>query len=97
MKNPANCTSIQEVRSIIDEIDFAIIELLSKRQKCVEEIVRFKNNQEEIVAEDRQKILFAQRRWWAEQNNLSPDMIENIYKFLVEHNISKELNLFNKR
>ncbi|MFC0878453.1 chorismate mutase [Saccharicrinis sp. FJH2] len=97
MKNPANCTSIQEVRSIIDEIDFAIIELLSKRQKCVEEIVRFKNNQEEIVAEDRQKILFAQRRVWAEQNKLSPDMIENVYKFLVEHNISKELNLFNKR
>ncbi|MFB6342649.1 chorismate mutase [Saccharicrinis sp. FJH62] len=97
MKNPANCTSIQEVRSIIDEIDFAIIELLSKRQKCVEEIVRFKNNQEEIVAEDRQKILFAQRRLWAEQNNISPDMIENVYKFLVEHNISKELNLFNKR
>ena len=97
MKNPANCTSIHEVRSIIDEIDFAIVELLSQRQRCVEEIVRFKNTQDEIVAEDRQKLLYAQRRIWAEQNNLSPDLVEGLYKLLVEHNINKELNLFNKR
>jgi isochorismate pyruvate lyase len=97
MKNPTKCTSIKEVRSIIDEIDFAIVELLSERQRCVEEIVRFKNTQDEIVAEDRQKALFKQRRIWAEQKDLSPDLVERLYQLLVEHNINKELNLFNKR
>lgn len=97
MKKPADCTSIDEVRSIIDELDHDIIKLLGERQKCVEEIVRFKKNADEIVAEDRQKILYEQRRVWAKQNKLSPKFIESFYKQLVQHNIDKELNLLNKQ
>lgn len=97
MKNPADCRSIEEVRLMIDEIDHAIIKLLSERQKCVEEIVRFKKTADEIVAEDRQKTLFEQRKMWAGQNGISPELIENFYKKLIEHNINRELNLFNNQ
>lgn len=96
MKNPADCKNIEEVRAIIDDIDKAIINLLGERQNCVKEIVRFKKTSDEVVAKTRQQTLYAERRAWAESNGLSADLIENMYKMLVEHNIQHELSLIKK-
>jgi len=94
MRDPKQCKDIKEIRVAIDEIDFQIIELLGKRLCFVEEIVKFKNNEEAIVAKSRQKEVFEQRRKWAENYNLDQDLIENIYKTLLQFNIQKELKIF---
>lgn len=94
MRDPKQCNNIKEVRESIDEIDFLIVELLGKRLCFVEEIVKFKDNEESIVAKSRQEEVIEQRRKWAEQFNLDQDLIENIYKTLLQFNIQKELKIF---
>jgi len=94
MRDPKQCNNIKEIREGIDEIDFQIIGLLGKRLSFVEEIVKFKDNEESIVAKSRQEEVIEQRRKWAEQFNLDQDLIENIYKTLLQFNIQKELKIF---
>lgn len=93
MKDPKSCTTIDEVRQEIDRIDREIMELLAKRQDYVCEIIRFKKDEESIVAQGRQDQLYQQRRRWAEELQLSPEMIDEVFKTMVRHNIQKELEL----
>jgi isochorismate pyruvate lyase len=94
MRDPKQCKSIDEIREGIDDIDIQIIELLSKRLDFVKEIVKFKIDEEDIVASSRQKEVIRLRRKWAENKELDPDLIENIYKALMQFNIQKELKIF---
>ncbi len=93
MKDAKSCTTIEEVRSAIDKIDRKVMELLAKRQEYVHEIIRFKTDTESIVAQDRQNQLYGQRQRWAEELDLSPAMIDEIFKTMVRHNIQKEMEL----
>jgi len=93
MKDAKSCSSIEEVRFEIDRIDREVMELLAKRQEYVCEIIRFKKDEESIVAQGRQEQLYKQRRVWAQELKLSPEMIEEVYKTMVRHNIQKELEL----
>jgi len=93
MKDAKSCTSIEEVRQEIDRIDRKIMELLANRQDYVCEIIRFKTDEKSIVAEGRQNQLYQQRKLWAEELKLSCEMIEEIFKTMVRHNIQKELEL----
>jgi isochorismate pyruvate lyase len=94
MKDPKQCNNIQEIRQVIDEIDLQIIELLGKRLSCVEEIVKFKSDEEAIIAKNRQKELIEQRREWAEKFKLDKDLIEQFYRTLLQFNVQKELQIF---
>ncbi|RKD90540.1 chorismate mutase [Mangrovibacterium diazotrophicum] len=93
MKDAKSCKTIEEVRQEIDRIDREVMELLARRQDYVCEIIRFKKDEESIVAQGRQDQLYQQRREWAEELRLSPEMIEEVYKTMVRHNIQKELEL----
>jgi len=97
MRDPKQCKNIREIRECLDQIDLQIIELLRERHCFVEEIVKFKNDEEAIVAKKRQKELIESRRKWAENLNLDPDLIENIYKTLLQFNVQKELKIFRNR
>lgn len=94
MRDTKQCNNIQEIRESIDEIDFQIIELLGKRLRFVEEIVKFKTDEEAIVAKSRQEEMIEQRRVWAAQFNLDKDLIEMIYRTLLQFNVQRELQIF---
>jgi isochorismate pyruvate lyase len=96
MKDPKQCNNIEEIRRCLDEIDFQIIELLGKRLSYIKEIVKFKLDEKEIIANARQKEVINLRREWAENNELDPGLIEKLYKTLIEFNIKKELKIFRK-
>ena len=96
MKPSEHCSTIEEVREAIDKIDKSIIELLGQRFEYVKEITRFKKpDQDSIVAQQRFDEVIATRRKLAEQCGLNPDIIETIYRELLEHFIDEELKLFN--
>ncbi|MCF6333939.1 MAG: chorismate mutase [Draconibacterium sp.] len=92
-KNPKDCKSLEEVRNEIDKIDEHIISLFSERHKYVEEIVRFKNNKDAVIAQDRKDQVILQRKNWAAKNGLNADTFEKIYTLLVDSNIQHELEL----
>jgi isochorismate pyruvate lyase len=95
MKTPDACKNITEIRNEIDLIDHSILKLLALRQEFVEEIVKYKTDKDSVIAHDRQLVLYAKRRQWAEESGISPDFIEQFFKQLVQHNIEKELKLLN--
>lgn len=96
-KSPLECTCKEEIRQQIDQIDKEIISLFALRFQYVSEIVKYKNDVESIVAQDRKNHVIKQRGEWAENHGLDKDIFEQIYRFLVDHNIGKELEIMEKR
>ncbi|WP_347841066.1 chorismate mutase [uncultured Draconibacterium sp.] len=92
-RDPENCATLEEIRCEIDKIDEHIVLLFAERHKYVEAIVRFKDDENAIIAEDRKQSVIRQRREWAEKNGLNADIFEQIYRLLIESNIKHEMEL----
>jgi len=95
-KKPSECISKDEIRQQIDIIDKEIIALFALRFQYVSEIVKYKNDAESVVAQDRKDHVIKMRGQWAENHGLDKDTFEQIYRFLVDHNIEKELEILEK-
>ncbi|MBA7548189.1 Isochorismate pyruvate lyase [subsurface metagenome] len=98
MKSADSCTSIEEIRNAIDTIDREVIRLLGERFQYIKEIIRFKKPTEEsIVAKNRFEAVIASRREQALKNGLDPDLIERVYRELLNHFISEEMKLIKQK
>ena len=91
MKAPDECSDIQEVREEIDIIDQEVIEALSKRLQYVIAAARFKTSEASVKAPDRFYAMLQQRREWAKEAGLNPDVVEKLYQDLVNHFSDEEL------
>jgi isochorismate pyruvate lyase len=91
MKSPADCTSIEDVRAAIDAIDREIVEALGLRYQYVKTITRFKKTEQDVRAPERQRQVLLQRRTWAAEEGLNPDMVEELYRLLMDHFVAEEL------
>jgi len=96
IKKPSECISKDEIRHQIDIIDKEIISLFALRFQYVSEIVKYKNDAESVVAQDRKDHVIKVRGQWAENHGLDKDTFEQIYRFLVDHNIGKELEILER-
>lgn len=95
-KKPSECQSITDVRNEIDNIDRTIISLLAERFEYVKEVVKYKDRTaSSIEASDRRAAVLSARRQWAEEQGLSPDVIEEIYTRLVAYFIDEEKKIIN--
>ena len=91
MKSPDECANIHEVREEIDIIDREVIEALSKRFQYVIAAARFKTSEASVRSPERFQAMLQQRREWAQESGLNPDVVENIYRDLVNYYIEEEL------
>lgn len=96
-KKPTECISKEEIRAQIDQLDKEIIRLFSLRFQYVSEIVKFKTDVKSVVAQDRKDQVIKIRGEWAEEAGLNKETFEQIFHFLLDHNISKELEIFQQR
>ncbi|MGY3211722.1 isochorismate lyase [Mucilaginibacter sp. HD30] len=96
MIEPEKCENMLEIRTEIDSIDKNIITLIGKRYQYVKAAAKFKTSETSVKAPERFKAMLVERRTWAEQQGLSPDMIEKLYSDMVNYFISEELKLFKK-
>lgn len=95
-KKPSECTNITDVRNEIDNIDKAIIELLSERFQYVKEVVKYKEKTASgVEASDRKNQVLKERRKLAEEKGLNGDVIEEIYAKLVQYFIDEEKKIMN--
>ena len=93
---PKDCENIQEIRDAIDAIDLDIIKLFAERHEYVKEIVKFKSSDEEgIIARERKELVLNQRRAWAEEKGLDGQMIEDIFRLLIDKNIQIQFDISN--
>lgn len=96
VKKPSDCNDIEEVRLQIDVIDQKIIELFSLRSEYVHEIVKFKTDEESVIAQNRKDLVIRLRGEWAEKAGLNRQTFEKIYLSLLNQNICEELILLEK-
>lgn len=96
MKEPGDCRDIQDIRTEIDRLDRQIIEGIGKRSLYVKAAAKFKSNDASVKAPDRVKAMIKQRRDWAVEEGLNPDIIEKLYTDLVNYFVSEELKRFKK-
>jgi len=94
MKDINECNNIEEIREAIDELDREIIALLGRRFQYVKGIVKFKDkNEQSIVARERKEAVIRSRRKLAVENGLDPNVIEALYRNLINHFIAEELKM----
>lgn len=89
--------SLTEARAAIDLIDTEVIRLLGNRAAYVRQVTNFKKTPEEVRAPARYAEVMRRRREMAEANGLNPDVIEEMYKILVENFIQEEMKLLRER
>jgi isochorismate pyruvate lyase len=92
-KSPSECTGIEEIRNQIDLIDQEIIRLFAKRSDYVHGIVKYKTDEESVIAIERKNLVIKQRTEWAYSAGLDKQTFEAIYTLLLQQNISEELLL----
>jgi isochorismate pyruvate lyase len=90
MKTPTDCTSLEDVRTAIDQVDRQILALLGLRADYVHAAARFKSSEAAVAAPERLAAMMRARREWAVAEGLDADVIEKIYRDLVEYFIARE-------
>lgn len=97
LKKACDCKSKEDVREQIDLIDQELIRLFAERYTYVKEIVKYKEKTEDaIVAQERKDLVIKQRSEWAEKLGLDKEAFAQLFRFLVDHNISKEMEILEK-
>lgn len=86
-------STLAEARAAIDAIDTEVIRLLGNRAGYVRQVVKFKNTPEEVRAPARYAEVMRRRRELAAANGLNSDVIEAMYKLLVDNFIQEEMEL----
>ncbi len=97
MKKPDECSNLEEIRGEIDAIDKEIIAALGRRFAYVKAAAKFKTSETSVKAPDRFHSMLQQRRVWAEDARLNPDVIEKLYRDLVNYFIDEEKKHWQER
>lgn len=94
MMDPKQCQTLAEVRSCLDELDAAIVELLAKRFDFIDAVVRLKQSPEQVRDEARNAEVIARARRVARELGAPEEAIGGIFGNLVETSIAYQLAKF---
>ncbi|MDY6462742.1 chorismate mutase [Acinetobacter faecalis] len=82
--------SLEDARNRVDAIDDALIELIATRQFYVDQVIRFKRKSEDIKSPRIEEVI-GKVCVQASEQGLDPELIENIYREMIQHFIRREL------
>ena len=89
--NKEKCDSLEQAREKIDAIDIALIELIAARQFYVDQAVRFKKSVQDVQAPERVEQVIARVRAHAETVGINADVVEPLYRAMIQQFIQREL------
>lgn len=89
--NKTKCETLEQARSEIDNIDQQLIELIATRQFYVDQAVRFKRTAEDVQSPERVAQVIDKVRNKANELHTDPDLVESIYREMIQHFIRREL------
>jgi isochorismate pyruvate lyase len=90
MPKAVTCHSLQEVRDNIDRLDEIIVGLLAERINYVLQAAPFKETRGDVRIPSRIEFIVKRVRAFAEENAMDPDMVESIYRHIMEESIARE-------
>lgn len=85
------CESLEQVHEHIDALDQALIEMIATRQFYVDQAVRFKRNAEDVQSPERVQQVINKVRQQAIDVGTNPDLVETLYREMIQHFIQREL------
>ena len=85
------CTSLDEVRQRIDEIDRQVVSLLASRGDLVAQAAGFKKTTDDVRAPARVEQVIAKVRAMAQETGASPVVVEQVYRAMISAFIADEL------
>jgi len=91
----AKCTTLDEARRKIDEVDEQIVALIAKRNNYIKQIAHFKTSVDEVKAEDRISDVISRAREQAIALDLSPNLINELYVKMIDAMVESEIAEFN--
>jgi isochorismate pyruvate lyase len=84
------CATLDEVRTNIDRLDAQIVALLAERQGFVAQAAGFKPHRAAVVVPERIEAIIVKVRALADQHHAAPDLIETIYRAMIDAYIGFE-------
>ncbi|MCS3430185.1 chorismate mutase [Klebsiella sp. BIGb0407] len=91
-----NFSSIEDVRNRIDQIDCDLVKLVAKRGECVKAASVFKTDSSAVRAPERVQQVIDKVRKQAADEDLSEDIIEKVYRAMIDAFIDYELEQYNQ-
>ena len=88
----ATCTSLEDVRQHIDQIDRQLVSLLAQRGQFVAQAATFKKTTDDVRAPARVEQVIQKVRALADEQGASPEVVEQVYRAMISAFISEELN-----
>ena len=89
--------NMDELTKELDLLDNDLIKLVSKRFKFIEEAAIIKDDVSKIRDNDRIEDIIKRLRALAKDNDISPDIVEKLWRFIIELSIELETEIFNKK
>lgn len=86
------CSSLEDVRQRIDEIDRAMVELIARRGGFVAQAARFKKDSADVRAPARVEQVIAKVRALASERGASAEVVEQVYRAMIAAFIDEELH-----
>lgn len=88
------CTSLEEVRTQIDQLDDQIVELIAARNGYVKQAANFKHSVEEIKANERMEAVMDRVRLRAMEFGVSPNLLTKLYTIMIDAMVEAEISEF---
>jgi isochorismate pyruvate lyase len=97
LENFMNYKNMDELRKELDLLDNELIKLVSKRFKFIEQAAIIKDDISKIRDNERIESIIIRLRNLAEINDISPDIVEKLWRYIIELSIELETEIFNKK
>ena len=95
--SPKNIIKLKKIRKKLDKLDNSFIKLIKKRTTLVKEVLKLKENKNQIIDQKRIKFILNQIRKKSLKNKIDPKITNRIWKNMILSYIDYERRNFKKK
>ena len=95
--SPNNKKKLTKLRKSLDKLDNSFIKLIKKRTALVKQVLKLKENKNEIIDRKRIKFILNQIRKKSLKNKIDPKITNRIWKNMIYSYIDYEKRNFKKK
>ena len=89
--------NITKIRKQLDSLDNKFLDLIKKRTKLVDRVLKYKTAKNQIIDKKRIKIILKNIRIKSKKKGIDPMITQNIWKSMIGSYIKYEFKNFNKK
>jgi len=95
--SPINKKKLKKLRKSLDKLDNSFIKLVKKRTSIINQVLKLKENKNQIVDKNRIKFILHQVRKKSIKNKIDPKITNRIWKNMILSYIDYERRNFKKK